>query len=309
MAIVVVCDFDNLDPWINALKKVDPSTEIIRIEEVEDKSSVEFVLAWNYPHGLFRDYPGVKTISSMGAGVDHLINDPFLPKHINIVRIVDPRLSQDMYEFALAVIMNRLRQLTNFRENQMKGIWKKKRYLRISDIRVGIMGTGAIGNHLAIQLNKSGFKVAGWGRTAGKPAPYKKYHGQEQLSELLESSDILICLLPLTAATKDILNKENLQILPKNAWLVNLGRGEHVVDGDLIEMLDSGHLDGANLDVFREEPLPARHPFWKHPKIFITPHLASLPFPESVAPQIIENYRRTKEDRPLLNIVDRELGY
>ncbi|MFP4367886.1 MAG: hypothetical protein ACLFQA_12395, partial [Bacteroidales bacterium] len=129
MAIVVVCDFDNLDPWINALKKVDPSTEIIRIEEVEDKSSVEFVLAWNYPHGLFRDYPGVKTISSMGAGVDHLINDPFLPKHINIVRIVDPRLSQDMYEFALAVIMNRLRQLTNFRENQMKGIWKKKRYL------------------------------------------------------------------------------------------------------------------------------------------------------------------------------------
>lgn len=309
MAIVVVCDFDNLDPWINALKKVDPSVDIIKIKEVEDKSSVEFVLAWNYPHGLFREYPGVKTISSMGAGVDHLINDPLLPKHINIVRIVDPRLSQDMYEFALAVIMNRLRQLTHFRENQQRGIWKKKRYLRISDIRVGVMGTGAIGNHLAIRLHKAGFTVSGWGRTAGKPVPYKKYHGQEQLPVLLESSDILICLLPLTAATKDILNKDNLQLLPKNAWLVNLGRGEHVVDEDLIEMLDSGHMDGANLDVFREEPLPAGHPFWEHPKVLITPHLASLPFPESVAPQIIENYRRTKEDSPLLNIVDRELGY
>ncbi len=309
MAIVVVCDFDNLEPWINALKEVDPSVDIIKINEVKDKSSVGFVLAWNYPHGLFRKYPGVKTISSMGAGVDHLVNDPLLPENINIVRIVDPRLSQDMFEFALAVIMNRLRQLTQFRENQMRGIWKKKRYLRISNIRVGIMGTGAIGNHLATKLHNAGFKVAGWGRTAGKPADYKKYHGQEQLPDLLKSSDLLICLLPLTPATKDILNKNNLRMLPRNAWLVNLGRGEHVVDEDLIELLDSEHLDGANLDVFREEPLPEVHPFWKHPKIFITPHLASLPFPESVAPQIIDNYHRTMENKPLLNMVDRQLGY
>ncbi|MFO7923160.1 MAG: glyoxylate/hydroxypyruvate reductase A [Bacteroidales bacterium] len=309
MAIVVVCDLDNLEPWTKAMKMVDPSVDIITIDEVKDKSSVQFVLAWNYPHGLFREYPGLKTISSMGAGVDHLVNDPLLPENIKIVRIADPMLSQDMYEFSLAVIMNRLRLLTNFRENQIKGVWKRKRYLRISDIHIGIMGTGVIGNHIASQLHKSGFSISGWSRTAGQKVAYKKYHGQQQLPDLLENSDILICLLPLTPATAGILNRDNLQRLPKNAWLINLGRGGHLVDDDLIEVLDSGHLDGANLDVFRKEPLPADHPFWSHPKIFITPHIASLPYPESVAPQIIENYHRTINNKPLINKVNRERGY
>jgi glyoxylate/hydroxypyruvate reductase len=309
MAIVIVSDVDNLKPWISALKKNDPGVEIMTLDEVKDKSSIKFALAWNYPHGLFREFPSLKTISSMGAGVDHLINDPLLPENVNLVRINDPRLTRDMYEFTLALIMNRMRMLTFYRENQLNGIWKKKRYLRMSDVRIGIMGTGVIGHFTACHLLKVGFDVSGWSRSPGNDVPYKKYHGSGQLDEFFGTAGILVCLLPLTQATYGILNKGNIQKLPERSWIINLGRGGHIVDEDLIGLIDSGHIDGANLDVFREEPLPADHPFWKHPKIYITPHIASLPLPESVAPQIIENYHRTTSNQPLLNVVDRNRGY
>ncbi len=309
MAIHVVCDLHNLEPWVRALKNVDNSVEIATIDNVKDKSSVEFVLAWTYPHGMFEEYPNLKTISSMGAGVDHLMSDPRLPPEVNVVRIVDPMLTQDMYEFTLAVIMNRLRLLTHFSENQRQGIWKRKRYRRISDVSVGVMGTGVIGNFIATQLHNAGFTVSGWARSAGEPVPYKKYYGAWRFDQFLAGTDILVCILPLTPATENILNSENLGKLPPGSWLINIGRGRHLVEQDLLDLLDSGHLDGANLDVFRKEPLPEGHPFWNHPKIHITPHIASLPYPASVAKQIIENYHRTLNNKPLLNQVDRTRGY
>ncbi len=309
MPIVIVSDIKNLEPWIKALKKADPAIDVITHNEVKDKSAIEFALAWNYPHGIFSEYPRLKAISSMGAGVDHIINDKFLPEHIRIVRITDPLLSNDMFEYTLAVIMNRLRLLTYFQENQRLRIWKKRMYMRISGVRIGLMGAGTIGSHILSKLQNSGFKVSGWARTRGNKVPYKKYYGSGQMEKFLNNTDILICLLPLTAETYGILNKSTMKMLPEKSWIINMGRGGHIVDEELIEMLDSGHLDGASLDVFREEPLPVDHPFWSHPKIFITPHIASLPDPGSVAPQIIENYHRTIENRPLLNTVDRQRGY
>ncbi|TVR70474.1 MAG: glyoxylate/hydroxypyruvate reductase A [Marinilabiliales bacterium] len=309
MAIHVVCDLENIEPWVRALKNADSSVEVVTIDNVTDKSSVEFVLAWTYPHGMFEQYPELKTISSMGAGVDHLMNDPLLPPEVSVVRLVDPLLSQDIYEFSLAVIMSRMRRLSLFRDMQSQKIWKRKRYMRIADVTIGIMGTGVIGNHIATQLHNAGFRVAGWSRTPGEPAPYRKYHGKSQMDRFLGETNILICLLPLTPETENILNRETLEKLPEGSWLINIGRGGHLVDNDLMELLDSGHLDGANLDVFREEPLPASHPFWDHPKIEITPHMASLPLPASVAPQIIDNYHRTLNNKPLLNKVDRNRGY
>ncbi len=309
MAIYVVCDLENLEPWVRALKNVDSSVDIETIESVDDNSAVEFVMAWTYPHGMFEEYPDLKTISSMGAGVDHLLSDPRLPAGVNVVRIVDPMLSQDMYEYTLAVIMNRLRMLTHFHKNQQKGIWKRKRCLRMSEVSVGVMGTGVIGNFIATRLHNAGLTVSGWARSAGDRVPYKKYHGARQLDQFLAGTDILVNILPLTPATENILNKENLGKLPPGSWLINIGRGGHLAEEDLIDLLDSGHLDGANLDVFRKEPLPGGHPFWNHPKIYITPHIASLPYPASVAKQIIENYHRTLNNRPLLNQVDRTRGY
>ena len=309
MPVVIVTDFANPEPWINALKKADPEVEVIMHDDLQDRSQVEFALAWNHPPGIFMTFPNLKTISSMGAGVDHLLKDQNIPAQVNIVRIIDPLLSQDMYEFALAVIMNRMKNLGLFRENQQQKIWKKKRYQRIADARVGVMGTGIIGNHVAENLAKVGFSVSGWSRSEGQPTPCKKYFGQNQLEAFLNNTDILISLLPLTPETRGILNKNTLGMLPAGAWVVNLGRGPLLVDEDLINLLDSGHLAGANLDVFHREPLPEDHPFWLHPKVNITPHIASLTDPESVAPQIIENYRRTLQNQPLLNPVDRKKGY
>ncbi|MBW6478178.1 MAG: glyoxylate/hydroxypyruvate reductase A [Bacteroidales bacterium] len=309
MSLVIFSNVHKIQPWIYALKNAGPDIEVISHEEIKDKNKVKFALSWDHPKGIFKEYPNLKCISSMGAGVDHIMNDPDIPEQIKIVRIIDPLLSQDLAEFALALTMNHLRGLGKYFYLQSRKTWKKSMYKRISDIKIGIMGTGAIGNHVALFLQSCGFSVSGWGKNPGKQTNYKRYHGYEQLDGFLGNINILICLLPLTPETKGILNRKTLGKLPQGAYLINLGRGLHIVDKDLIEMLDSGHLSGASLDVFEHEPLPADHAFWAHPAIQITPHVASLTTPASVAPQIIENYRRAINNQSLLNLVNREQGY
>ncbi|MEE4177782.1 MAG: glyoxylate/hydroxypyruvate reductase A [Bacteroides sp.] len=309
MALVIVSETLNLQPWIVALKKADPEVEVITLQALKDPGKVAFALAWNHRPGIFREFPKLKTISSMGAGVDHLMRDPDIPQHIRIVRIIDPLLSQDMYEFVLALILSRMKNLRLFQEQQKQKLWKKKRYLRLDQVRIGIMGTGIIGHHVASGLLRVGFQVFGWSRSEGQPTAYQKFFGEVQLKDFLGQTDILVCLLPLTPETKGILNRKHLSMLPEGAWVINVGRGAHVVDEELMEVIDSGHLDGASLDVFNEEPLSSLHPFWSHPKIHISPHNASLTDPDSVAPQILENYYRTLRGEPLLNMVNREAGY
>lgn len=309
MALVIVSETLNLQPWIAALKKADPEVEVITLQELKDPGQVEFALAWNHRTGIFREFPNLKTISSMGAGVDHLMKDPDIPKNIRIVRIMDPLLSQDMFEFILALIMSRMKNLHLFNEQQQQKVWKKKRYLRMDQVGIGIMGTGVIGHHVASGLLRVGFNVSGWSRTEGQPTAYRKFFGKNQLKEFFGQTDILVCLLPLTPETRGILNREHLSMLPAGAWVINVGRGGHVVDEELIEVINSGHLDGASLDVFQEEPLPPQHPFWSQPRIHITPHNASLTDPDSVAPQILDNYYRTLRGEALINLVDRDAGY
>ncbi|TVQ18340.1 MAG: glyoxylate/hydroxypyruvate reductase A [Bacteroidetes bacterium] len=309
MSLVIFSNVHKIQPWIDALKDAGPDVEVISYEQIQDREKVQFALAWNHPKGIFKNYPNLKCISSMGAGVDHIMNDPDIPGQTKIVRIIDPLLSQDLAEFALSLIMSHMRGLGKYFHLQNKKVWKKSMYKRIADLKVGIMGTGAIGNHVALFLQSCGFSVAGWGKNPGKHTEYRRFHGYDQLDEFLCNINILICLLPLTPETEGILDKHTLQKLPQGAYVINLGRGLHIIDQDLIEMIDKGHLAGAGLDVFEHEPLPAEHPFWSHPGIQITPHVASLTTPASVAPQIIENYRRAVNDQDLLNLVNRDQGY
>jgi glyoxylate/hydroxypyruvate reductase A len=171
------------------------------------------------------------------------------------------------------------------------------------------MGIGTIGLRVASGLAQSGFKVIGWARTEKNASGIVVFAGDDQLPEFLSKCNYLICLLPLTDHTRGILNANVFQHLPENAYLINAGRGEHLNEVDLIAYLDSGHLSGATLDVFIEEPLPSDHPFWGHPKIKITPHIASVTNPRSCVAQVLENYDRMKHNRPLLNIVSRQKGY
>jgi glyoxylate/hydroxypyruvate reductase A len=181
--------------------------------------------------------------------------------------------------------------------------------LLAADMRIGIMGLGQLGKDAAKKLSYLGFPVTGWSQTPKDIEGVKCLAGEEVLDDFLSQTRILICMLPLTPKTKGILNQKTFDKLPAGAYVINVARGQHLIEKDLLAALDSEQLAGACLDVFAVEPLPEDHPFWRHPKIIVTPHISSLTNPKAVAPQIIENYQRTKTGRPLLNVVDMQRGY
>ena len=179
----------------------------------------------------------------------------------------------------------------------------------ISQLGIAIMGYGEIGQFVARKLTDFGFRVCGWNRSRKHDGHIQVYSGRDELGEFLGKANVLVCLLPLTDETENILNAQNLSQLPPGAYLINAGRGDHLVESDLLTVLDSGQLSGALLDVFREEPLPDQHPFWFHEKITVTPHIASITNPASASVQVVENYRRVLNDEPLLHLVDLDSGY
>lgn len=309
MSIVIITQGKDVSDWVQELKEKRPELKVYTHPDVADKSEIEFAMTWGHPKGVFKEYPNLKCISSMGAGVDHILNDPDLPEHVIITKLEDKYLSLDMGAFVVGVVLNHLRGLYTYKVQELEHHWEKHSYLSIEDTTIGIMGMGALGTHVATQLHKLGFKVNGWARSEKDLEHVQVFTGEEGLPTFLSKSDILVCLLPLTAETEDILNKNTFSQLPENAFVINVARGKHLVDQDLIDMIDNGHLSGASLDVFREEPLPETHPFWKHPKIHITPHIASVTDPRSAVSQILENYDSFRRNEPLKNVVSPELGY
>ena len=308
MAIVIIHP-KQADLWVKALKEIDSRLDIRLYPDDDRREEVDFALTWRHPYGLFTHYPNLRCISSMGAGVDHLLRDPDLPSQVTITRLVDPFLAQDMAEFVLALVMGHLRNLSDFKLKQIHREWYPSEYTRVQDVTIGVMGMGAIGKNVALQLQKSGFHVQGWARTPKAWPEIKVYSGTSGFSDFLTQSNILVCVLPLTPQTQGIVNKTTLQQLPKNAFVINVGRGEHLLEDDLVAMIDEGHISGASLDVFGKEPLPADSPLWNHPKINVTPHIASITDPISVAPQIVKNYYALQEGKELINTVDLLKGY
>ncbi|MDX1761148.1 MAG: glyoxylate/hydroxypyruvate reductase A [Christiangramia sp.] len=309
MSVLIVSPGKDPEAWVKALENRHPGMNIYVYPEEHDTEEVEFALTWNHPRGLFKNYPNLKVIASMGAGVDHILSDNSLPEGVKVTKVVDETLTEDMGDFVLSQVMNHIRDLNYYSKAQTRKEWDQFQYKRPQNTTVGIMGLGVLGNAVAGKLTKNFFKVNAWSRTEKNCEDVKCYHGKDQLEEFLNNSHVLVCLLPLTEDTENILNSDLFDMLPEGAFVINVARGEHLVEHDLMEMIDSGHLSGASLDVFREEPLPEEHPFWEHPKIHITPHIASLTKPESVVDQIAENYDRMKEDEPLKNKVELDKGY
>ncbi|WP_018478715.1 2-hydroxyacid dehydrogenase [Pontibacter roseus] len=309
MPIIIVNQSRYIRHWVDTLKAKRPDLDVRVYPDAGAPEEIEFALAWNHPLGAFQEFPNLKCIASTGAGVDHILRDPDLPAQVQITRIVDENLTHDMATFVTALVLNHVRDLDGYKEAQRERTWAQKRYLRTQDLGIGVMGLGVLGSYTALQLRKLGFRVQGWAKSPKVLEDIGTYAGPEELDAFLASSRILVCLLPLTPETANILNKETFQKLPKDAFIINVARGEHLVEQDLIEMLDDGHLSGASLDVFREEPLPENHPFWSHPRINVTPHIASVTNPESAVEQILENYDRLQKKEPLLNVVSRTKGY
>lgn len=306
MSVLVISPGRDPGPWIKALRHQYSEMNIYAYPDAHDPNEIEYAISWKHPRGIFKHYPNLKVIASMGAGVDHITCDPEIPKNVVITRIIDEQLSEDMSDFVLALVMDHIRNIS-FHHNVRA--WEPVSYKRIEEEHIGIMGLGILGSAVAQTLLKNRFNVSGWAKTPKKMVGINTYSGEKQVEKFLKRSTILICLLPLTQETENILNKELFKKLPKGAYIINVARGQHLVEHDLLEMIDKGHLSGASLDVFRIEPLPQEHPFWDQPKIRITPHIASMTNAEKVAPQLIENFRRFKDGKELKNTIERKLGY
>jgi glyoxylate/hydroxypyruvate reductase A len=309
MAIVIIRQDKKIDLWKNALLRANPELKVYSYLEEHPKEDIVMALIWKHPEGSLSGYPNLKCIASAGAGVDYIFEDATAPKHVPITRVVDPYLASDMSEHVLAVILAHLKNLNRYKLQQINNIWKPRDYKRIKDVTVGILGLGELGALTALDLVRTGFEVQGWSRSKKNIGDVNTFAGTNELSGFLNTTDILVCLLPLTPETKGFINTELLAQLPKDAYVINVARGGHVVDADLLEQLDAEHISGACLDVYHQEPLATSHPFWQHKKVHMTPHYASVSDTNSVIPQILENYQNLREDYKLLNEVDREKGY
>ncbi len=309
MAIVIIRQDDKIETWMTALKAAAPEIPVYHYLKDPPKDEIDMALVWKHPKGVLDQYPNLKCISSSGAGVDFIFEDPTAPKKLPITRVVDPMLASDMSEHVIALIFAYLKNLNQYKLDQVNRVWNPLNYRRIGDLTIGILGLGELGKPLALDLRQLGFKVQGWSQTKKAIDGVKSFTGAKERPSFLESTQILVCLLPLTEETSGILNRSLFLQLPQGAYVINVARGGHLVDNDLLDQLKSGQIAGAALDVYHQEPLPIDHPFWAHPKIHMSPHCASVSDTASVVPQIIENHIRLLAGRPLLHQVSRNRGY
>lgn len=309
MAILILCAGEDPEPWVLSLREQDPNCDIRVWPNVGHPRDVLLALVWNHPRGELARYPNLRCIASMGAGVDHILSDPALPRGVPITKVVDKSLTSSMVEYVVLSVLDFSRDMQKYRADQRERRWAPRFPRSRDQLGVGIMGLGELGGACARKLSDMGYKVLGWRRTACSLEGVATFWGRDQLGNFLAGTDVLVCLLPLTPETEGILNKETFRRLRPGAFLINVARGRHLVEEDLLEALEKGRLSGARLDVFSQEPLPSDHPFWAHPRIQLTPHISSLTEPKAVAPQILENYRRVCRSIEPLHRVDPHRGY
>jgi glyoxylate/hydroxypyruvate reductase len=308
MALLFYSQDDDAEAWRRELLRRLPDLEYRVWPDIGDPAGVDAALVWQPPPDLLRSLPNLEAVLSLAAGVDALLADPTLPE-VPLCRLVDPSLTRTMSEFVLLQALKYHRGLDTYARYQREARWRLHLPPPPAATAVGIMGLGVLGEDAARALRGHGFAVRGWSRTRKDLPGVACFAGADGLDEFLGGTAILVCLLPLTTETEGIIDDGLLARLPPGARLVNVARGRHLVEQDLIDALDRGHLAHASLDVFRDEPLPPEHPFWRHPRIDVTPHVASYGLPESAAEAVADNLRRLREGRPLANVVDRSRGY
>jgi len=294
--------------WRTELARRVPDIDVRIWPDTGPVEAVDGALVWGPPPGDLARYPNLQAIFSIGAGVDHIINDPDLPA-VPLTRMVDTNMTERMREYVVLHVLRYHRRQPDYDALQRARRWEELDQPHASGRRVGVLGLGELGTSSANALALLGFDVAGWSRRPKSLDGVTTFHGAEGLPPFLAQSEILVCLLPLTAATRSIIDAGFLAQLPAGAALINAARGDHVVDPDLMAALDSGHISGATLDVFSEEPLPPDHPYWGHPKVTVTPHISAITDPVSSADQVAENIHRLRAGKALINLVDLEQGY
>lgn len=308
MSLLLVSQKRDLSRLAELIEAADSNIDIDIWPDVRDASRVQFAVAWNHPKHLFYSYPNLKAVSSLGAGVEHLIKDESISEHVQITRMVLPSMADQISDYVLMSVLNMISHSHIYYNQQSRAQWKSLRALSKKDLCIGIMGLGQLGTKTAEKLVSNGFQVAGWSRSK-KNIPSVKTFGEHQLDEFLSTVNILVSLLPLTDHTDGMMDLELFKKLKQPSFVVNAGRGKLLVDEDLLYALDTGRIQHAVLDVFEKEPLPDLHAFWNRKNITITPHVAAITDEEEAAPFIVDNYKRLLSGMELLHIADRTSGY
>lgn len=295
--------------WLPHLARLMPGIEVRVHPDIGDPRDIRYALVWQPEPGLLASLPNLALILSLGAGVDHILKDPLAPRQVPIMRLVDPHMTDMMCEHVALQVLRLHRHDLDYTAQQRSRLWREHEQKNAAERRVGIMGLGALGMAAAEKLAGLGFALCGWSRRPRTGLGFETYAGAEELPRFLGRAEILVCLLPLTAETEGILDARALALLPPGGFLVNVGRGGHLVEEDLLAALEEGRLAGAALDVFREEPLPPPHPFWRHPRVVVTPHIAAATHAPTAAPIFCEAIRRFEAGLPVANLVDPARGY
>jgi len=276
--------------------------------ELGDPTEIRYLAAWQAPENLHELLPNLQVLFALSAGVDQL-DLSRLPQNLPVVRLLDPGITQGMCEYASFAVLGLHRDMLRYRQQQAERRWQAHPLLPPHKRRVGVMGLGLQAKQILATLQPYGFALSGWARSQHQIPGVTCFAGSEQLPAFLGQCDILLCVLPLTEQTQGILDRQLFAQLPKGAALVNMGRGAHLVEQDLLEALASGQLSAAVLDVLEQEPAKPEHPFWDHPQILLTPHIAAMTQPDSAFGGLLDNIRRHQRGEPMLGQVDRQRGY
>jgi glyoxylate/hydroxypyruvate reductase A len=306
-AVLFAAGSEDPNEWVPALAAALPGMPVYTVGDSFDPDEVEVAIVAGCAGEVLRGLPSLRLVQSLWMGVDGLLAElGNLPPNVPIARMVDPGMTTEMPQAALAHVLYLHRAHDVYARQQRAREWRQRPQPAAARRAVGVLGLGELGARTARLLARHGFRVHGWSRT---PKHIDGIDTHTDLNAVLTASEILINLLPLTAETRGLLDARRLAVLPAGACLVNLARGAHVIEADLLAMLDHGHLRHAILDVFAEEPLPPTHPFWAHPAVTVLPHVAASSTPESCLPVAVENIRRLRAGEPLLHLIDHEHGY
>ncbi len=300
--------------WAAEMRKAAPGMEVRVWPEMGDVATVDYVAAWLPPPDVVRSLSRLKVIFSLGAGVDAILKDPTLPEGVPIVRVNDPDLTMRMSEYVVLHVLLHHRQQRRLDENQRNKIWDGFPTHAANALRVGVMGLGVLGQDAARKLAVLGFKVAGWSRSPKLVDGVQCFSGAGALETFLARTDVLVSLLPATPETDGILNRALIRKLARSGpfgapVLINAGRGRQQVEEDILAALEAGELHGATLDVFRTEPLPPDSPFWSHPRVTLTPHIAADSDPQVICEYVARQIAAYEAGGKLSNLVDRARGY
>ena len=309
MRISFCCSDIKPQPWVEGLKAEFPDAQVALWSA--GAAPADYAVVWAPPQQFFDEQPELKGIFNIGAGVDALMKLR-LPAGVPVVRLDDAGMSVQMAEFVCHAVIRHFREFDGYEADIAEGKWSYRKPRLRTDYPIGVMGLGVLGERVSRALAQFDFPVNGWSRSPKAIEGVQCFSGDaggQGFQDFLAASRILVCLLPLTSETRGIMNLDTLSRLRPGGYVINVARGSHLVDGDLITLIDNGHLAGATLDVFHTEPLPADHPFWKHPKITVTPHTSARTLREESIAQIAGKVRAVERGERVAGIVDPLRGY